>query len=134
MRRNRTGQRDEFAAGSFGQVVAVEVFQLVFAHVQRATARVVERYELAVTTSNFELANDEGGRISRIRLDWCPIADAGAIEQHRQTYTYYQYCVGPPHSRQDCTQGVSDMASTSVLKMPQTLNNLRFTLEGSGSS
>lgn len=85
MRRNRTRQRYEFAAGRFGQIVAVEVLQLIFTHIQRATARVVERYELAATAGNFELANDEGGRISRICLDVCSIADAEAIEQHCQT-------------------------------------------------
>lgn len=69
MRRNCSRQRDQLTTRGLAQIVAVEVLQLVFAHVQRAVGGVVQRNELAVTAGDFDLANDEGGDISHISLD-----------------------------------------------------------------
>ena len=75
MRRYDAGQADQPAAGGFAQIVIVEIFQLVLAHVQGSIGGVVERYELPVTAGNFELANYEGRSTSRIRLSRCRQSD-----------------------------------------------------------
>ena len=69
MWRNDARESDQLAAASFAQVVIVEVLQLISAHVQRRVRSVIQRNELAITAGNFELANNEGGSISRVSLN-----------------------------------------------------------------
>lgn len=75
MRRNGAGKCEQLAAACFSEIVTVEIFQLVFAHVQRCVGSVVERDELAVTAGNFELANDKGGGTSRVSFTYVRDAD-----------------------------------------------------------
>ncbi len=69
MRRYDPRQAYDLTAGCLGQIVVIEIFQLVFAHVNGGLAGIVERYELTVAAGKFELANDEGGGTSRFRHD-----------------------------------------------------------------
>lgn len=67
MRRKVAGETDQPAARGFAQIVVIEIFQLILAHIQSGIGRVVERNKLTVTARNLELANNEGGGVSRIR-------------------------------------------------------------------
>ena len=124
MRRYDTGQANQPAAGSFAQVVVIEIFQLVLAHVHSSISRVVERDELPVTAGDFELANYEGRSASRVRL-------SRHRQPERERTRYYdcragclEYFFCPPHSRGDCKRPVRIAASIGVLQLPKTLNFL----------
>ena len=81
MRRHSTGQGNQLTTAGLGKVEAVEVLQLVFAHVQTDIAAVVQRHELAIAAGNLQLANDEGGSISRVSIDGPERAEACQAEK-----------------------------------------------------
>ncbi len=103
MRRHNAGQTYQLAAGSLAEIVMVEILQLVLAHVESSLAGVVERYKLAITASELELANDEGGGTSFCHDMFWQCNSKRACYYHCHVAAL-EYLIDPPHGRGDCSQ------------------------------
>src|SRR5206468_6763783 len=83
-------------------VVIVEILELVPAHIEYGVRRIVQDYELAVTTGYFQLADNERGGTGTISLHRDDSTDnQAAAHQNREGKGCYQSFI-PPHGRHDC--------------------------------
>ena len=107
MRRKGASQCNEFTAGCFGQIVIVEILELIVAHVQRCVCGVVQGYKLPATAADFELTNDEGRPTSHIRLAMAELFNRQPNSCHAGHAQRSKYCYDPPHSRSNFAVGRS---------------------------